>query len=212
MWTFLLASIVIIVVPGADMALVTRQVLRHGRRAAFATLFGLLTAGLTHAALAAAGLSALLMASAIAYAVLRIVGAAYLVGLGIQTLRAARRRRGTTGAWAPHARAQPCPPRPLRRDYLLGVMSNLTNPKMAVFFLTFLPQFIVPGPQAAWRAALLGVLFNLIASSWWIAYVLVLQRIAATLHRPSVRRAIERITGVVLIGLGMRLAAEQPSP
>lgn len=153
---FALASVVIVAVPGVDMALVTRQVIQRGRRAAAVTLLGLLTAGITHASLAAIGLSAVLLASASAWAAVKAVGAAYLVGLGAWMLWSSR---GGGKAWADgvpeahrgHAATD------WQRDYLLGLASNLTNPKMAVFFLTFLPQFVPPGPNAAWRTWLLGL-------------------------------------------------------
>lgn len=213
-WAFVLASVVLILVPGVDMALVTRQVVVHGRRAAFATLPGLLTAGLTHAMFATIGLSAVLLTSATAYTAVKIVGAGYLLVLGAQTLWATRRRAGYDGHTASHPAVDvtvgsPRRPMALRRAYLLGLTSNLTNPKMAVFFLTFLPQFVTPGPHAAAHTALLGLLFNAMATTWWIGYVLVVGRIVAWLGRPAVRRAMERITGVVLVGLGVRLAVER---
>ncbi len=78
-----------------------------------------------------------------------------------------------------------------------------------MFFLTFLPQFVIPGPDVAEQTALLGLLFNAMASSWWVVYVLALGRISAWLDRPTVRRAIERVTGTVLVALGVRLAVQR---
>ena len=207
---FVIASALLIVVPGVDMALVSRQVVAHGRRATFATLAGLLTGGLTHTALAAVGFSAVLTTSATAYAGAKLAGAAYLVAIGVQTLWATRRRAGADG----HAAAGPAGgrarhPMPLRRAYLLGLTSNLTHPKVAVFFLTFLPQFVSPGPNVAGQTTLLGLLFNGLASSWWVAYVLALGRISAWLDRPAVLRSIERVTGAVLVALGVRLAVQR---
>jgi threonine/homoserine/homoserine lactone efflux protein len=208
--TFAIASALLIVVPGVDMALVTRQAVAHGRRATFATLLGFLTGGLTHTALAAVGLSAVLTASATAYTVVKLVGAAYLVAIGAQTLWATRHRiddeeRLVAGSAAGPTRR----PMAWRRAYLLGLTSNVTNPKVAVFFLTFLPQFVPPGADVAAQTALLGLLFNAMASSWWVAYVLALGRISAWLDRPAVRRTIERATGVVLVALGVRLAVQR---
>lgn len=104
----------------------------------------------------------------------------------------------------------------LTADELAGtvraVTSNLTNPKMAVFFLAFLPQFVPPGPQAPERTALLGLVFNAIASSWWVTYVLLLHRADALLQRPRVQHALERVTGLALIGLGLRQATQHPWP
>jgi threonine/homoserine/homoserine lactone efflux protein len=209
-WAFVLASSVLILVPGVDMALVTRQVVMHGRRVAFATLPGLLTAGLAHAMFATAGLSALLLASATAYTTLKAVGAVYLLILGVQTLWATRRRAPATDHGVVEAGSRsPQRQMGLRRAYLLGLTSNLTNPKMAVFFLTFIPQFVPPGPHAAAHTARLGLLFNAMATSFWVGYVLVLGRISAWLDRLAVRRALQRTTGTVLVGIGLRLAVER---
>lgn len=209
-WAFVLASIVLIVVPGVDMALVTRQVAVHGRRVALATLPGLLAAGLTHAAFAALGLTAVLLTSATVYNAIKLIGAAYLVVLGVRTLLATRHRdaAGVGGAGAA-GRSRHAPPMSLRRAFALGLASNLTNPKMAVFFLTFLPQFVSPGPHATAQIALLGLLFNAMATTWWIVYVLVTARIVGWLDHPAVRRALERLTGIILVALGIRLAVER---
>jgi threonine/homoserine/homoserine lactone efflux protein len=175
---------------------------------ALATLPGLLTAGLAHAFFATAGLSALLLASAAAYTTLKLIGAIYLLVLGAQTLWAARHRAAATDHALVDNGSQPPPTMGLRRAYLLGLTSNLTNPKMAVFFLTFLPQFAPPGPHAA-HTALLGLLFNAMATTWWVGYVLALHRFSGWLGRPTVRRVLQRITGTALIGLGARLALER---
>lgn len=206
---FIIASAIVIVVPGVDMALFTRQVLMHGRRAAFVTLAGGFTGGLTHTALATAGLSVILATSATAYTLVKIVGAAYLVVVGLQTLWATRHGAAhdappvSSGATpAPAAMA-------MRRAYLLGLGSNLTNPKMAVFFLTFLPQFVTPGPHATAQTGALGMLFCAMAGVWFVVYILALGRLAPWLTRPRVRLALERVTGAILVGLGLRLAGQR---
>jgi threonine/homoserine/homoserine lactone efflux protein len=159
---------------------------------------------------ATVGIFAVLLASATAYSTMKLAGAVYLLVLGVQTLWATRRRVGSTAHPVVDAGSgSPQQVMRLRRAYLLGLTSNLTNPKMAVFFLTFLPQFVTPGPHAAAHTALLGLLFNAMATTWWVGYVLVLGRISAWLGRPAVRRALQRITGTVLVGLGLRLAVER---
>jgi threonine/homoserine/homoserine lactone efflux protein len=205
---FMAASVLLMFIPGVDMALVTRQVVMHGRRAAFGTLAGLLVGGLSHAAFATIGLSAVLLASSAAYTTVKLVGAAYLVALGIQTIWVSRHSihgevSGSVSA-APSSR-----PMRLRHAFLLGFLSDITNPKVALFFLTFLTQFVRPGSNAAIEIAFLGVLFNVIATSWWIAYVLLLERASRWLRRSSVQRNIERVTGAVLVALGIRVAFER---
>jgi threonine/homoserine/homoserine lactone efflux protein len=200
---FVLASIVLIVVPGVDFALVTRQVVTYGRRAALTTAGGLLVAGLTHATLAAVGLSALLLASAKAYAVVKLAGAVYLIWLGIQFLRSAgREHRHALDNGAPRAREISA-----RRSFALGLASNLLNVKMAVFFVTFLPQFVPTGGNVGLHTLLLGLLFNVLASSWWMMYILLVSRIRPWLARERIRKLVDRVTGGVLVAVGGSLAA-----
>jgi threonine/homoserine/homoserine lactone efflux protein len=206
---FVVASAIVIIVPGVDMALFTRQVLMHGRRAALVTLAGGFTGGLTHTALATAGLSVVLATSATAYTLVKIVGAAYLVVVGLQTLWATRHGTGDHAQPVSGGAQTSRAPMALGRAYLLGLGSNLTNPKMAVFFLTFLPQFVTPGPNATAQTAALGMLFCAMAGVWFVVYILALGRLAPWLGRPRVRLALERATGAILVGLGLRLAGQR---
>jgi threonine/homoserine/homoserine lactone efflux protein len=204
----MVASALLIVVPGVDMALITRQVVAQGRRAAFATLVGGLTGGLTHTALATLGLSAVLTASATAYTVVKVVGAAYLIVVGVQTIWATRRYADADGHVG-GAEGFPGQPMNLRRAYALGLTSNVTNPKVAVFFLTFLPQFVTPGAHLAAQTAVLGLVFNVTATLWFVVYILALDRVSPWFGRPAVRRSMERATGAVLVALGVRLAVHR---
>jgi threonine/homoserine/homoserine lactone efflux protein len=207
---FIAASVLLMFMPGVDMALVTRQVVMHGRRAAFGTLSGLLVAGLAHAAFATIGLSAVLLASSAAYTTVKLVGAAYLVALGIQTIWASRRHSSILSEGKASLSTEPSSrPMRLRHAFLLGFLSDITNPKVALFFLTFLPQFVMPGSNATAEIAFLGVLFNVIATSWWIGYVFLLERVSLWLRRSTVRRVIEHATGAVLVALGIRVAIER---
>ncbi|MGH3657942.1 MAG: LysE family translocator [Micromonosporaceae bacterium] len=227
---FVAASLVLIVVPGVDFALVTRQTVGYGRRAAFITLTGLVTGGLVHAGLAIAGLSVLLLTSAQLYAVVRLAGAAYLVYIGVQTLvgvfKAMRTRAARTASPVPTQ--APAPDRAgeaavepedapvdsgprtqsARSAYVLGVVSNLLNVKVVVFYVTFLPQFVTPGPGAPIRTAMLAVTFIGLAVAWWICYILLLDRIGRWMSRPAVKRGIEGVTGAVLVGLGAKIALD----
>jgi threonine/homoserine/homoserine lactone efflux protein len=207
---FLTATVLLMFIPGVDMALVTRQVVVHGRRAAFGTLAGLLVGGLVHTAFATIGLSAVLLASSAAYTTVKLVGAAYLVALGIQTIWVSWRNDSIHGDGKDlESTASSGRPMRLRHAFLLGFLSDITNPKVALFFLTFLPQFVVPSSDASAEIAFLGVLFNAIATSWWIGYVFVLDRVSEWLRRSAVRRVIEQVTGVVLVSLGLRVAIER---
>jgi threonine/homoserine/homoserine lactone efflux protein len=195
---------VIVVVPGVDMALVTQQVLVRGRRAGLSAVAGIVTGSGIQAAAATAGLSALLAASEPAFAALKMAGAVYLVWLGAQTLW--RARRPEPDATGPRSAGTATPSR--WRSYRSGLLTNLLNPKIIVFYVTFLPQFVDPGPGAVARTGLLAALFVVMASAWLLAYVVLLQRLRRVLSRDVVRRRLERVTGVVLVGLGVRLAVE----
>jgi threonine/homoserine/homoserine lactone efflux protein len=190
------------ITPGADMAMVSRSVLIGGRREAFATTLGILAGCLVWAIVSAVGVAAVLAASRTAYDALRLVGAAYLVWLGVQSLLAARRadyrdervkRDGGGGASA----------------FRQGLLTNLFNPKIAVFYSTFLPQFIGPGDPALLLSILLAGIHIAFGLVWLTAYAWLLDRAVTTFKSSRVRRALDALTGTVLVALGLRLAAER---
>ena len=218
---FITASIVIIVVPGVDFALVTRQTVRYGRSAGFAVLLGLIVGAVVHATLATLGVSALLVSSEALYTVLRIAGALYLLWMGASILWATRPKKpapaeqlvavggGSGGAAAPEsppAAPDPEEPNVLRRSFLMGIGSNLLNPKVILFYVAFVPQFVHPGEGAAAKTALLAATFIGLAVAWWIVYILTIDRLHAWLTRPKVQVWIERLTGAILVVLALRLA------
>jgi threonine/homoserine/homoserine lactone efflux protein len=196
---FLVASILVTVIPGADMALITRQVLVGGTPLAQRTIFGNLTGLLVHGVALAAGLSALLVASATAYTVVKLAGAAYLVYLGIQALRAARRPAvvPTVVAGAP------------RRAFLQGLISTVLNPKPALFFLTFLPQFVNRDEAVLPQTMTLAGIHVVVGLIWLTAYAHLVQGARGVLTAPRVKARLERTTGIVLIAFGLRVAVER---
>jgi threonine/homoserine/homoserine lactone efflux protein len=202
---FLVASILVTVVPGADMALVTRQVLIGGPRLAQRTIMGNLTGICVHGAALAVGLSALIVASATAYTVVKLAGAAYLVWLGIQTILAARRPAPATPDAAPDT-AGPISP---RRAYVQGLVSTVLNPKPALFFLTFLPQFIDPHQPVLAQTLFLTLVHVIVGLVWLTTYAYLVDRARQVLTRDRFRRLLERSTGAVLIALGVRVAVER---
>jgi threonine/homoserine/homoserine lactone efflux protein len=197
---FLVGSILVTVIPGADMALVTRQVLIGGPTLAQKTILGNLTGLLVHGAALAAGLSALLVASATAYTVVKLAGAAYLVYLGIQALLVSRRPPTDE---PPAALAAP------RRAFLAGLISTVLNPKPALFFLTFLPQF-VDGDRAVLPQILtLAAIHVVVGLIWLSAYAHLVHRARAVVTAPRVKAWLERTTAAVLIAFGLRVAVER---
>jgi threonine/homoserine/homoserine lactone efflux protein len=198
------------IIPGADMALVTKSTLKAGRRAAFHTTLGICTGLSIHALASALGLSAILRLSAIAFRAVQLVGAAYLVVLGAQTLResmqaktSATLKSCTEGVAAAQDQAISA------RAFWQGVWTNLLNPKVALFYLTVLPQFINPtGPVLA-QSLLLASIHIGMGLVWLSTYAYFLARLDRLLGRPLVKRTLERITGGLLIALGLRLAWER---
>ena len=213
---FLAGSILITVVPGADMALIMRQVFIGGTSLAQRTIFGNLTGLVVHATALAVGLSALLVASAEAYTVVKLAGAAYLVYLGALSLRSAWQSRreapaagstGEGGAAAADARAKRIPS--MRAAYLQGVISTVLNPKPALLFLTFLPQFVDTTRAVLPQILFLAGVHIVVGLIWLTIYAHLVHRAHRTLTRSDVKRWLEGATGVVLIALGLRVAVEQ---
>jgi threonine/homoserine/homoserine lactone efflux protein len=212
--TFALASTLLILAPGPDSLLVLRNTLRHGRRAGWVTATGTLSGLLAWAAAAAFGLSALLRVSHLGYDVLRLAGAGYLIWLGLSSLRPFRRAHPGPGAAA--GLATPAGPTPDRagwgRVYLNGLLSNLFNPKIGVFFIAFLPGFIPAGAPTPLMPLALGLWFIAETGAWLAALAWLAARGAGWLRRPAVQRRLERVTGVALIGFGLRLAVSAAPP
>jgi threonine/homoserine/homoserine lactone efflux protein len=202
---FLVGSILVTIVPGADMALITRQVLVGGTGLAQRTILGNLSGLVVHAVALAVGLSALLVASAEAYTVVKLAGAAYLVYLGAQALLAARR---AGDAQTEDGRATGRVPSK-RTAYFQGLVSTVLNPKPALLFLTFLPQFVDERRAVLPQIAFLAGVHIVIGLVWLTIYAHVVHRAHRTLTRGDVRRWLEGATGVVLIALGLRVALER---
>ncbi len=195
---FLALSVLLILIPGPDTAVVTKNALLGGHRSGMLAAVGV-ALGLTVWTFAAAlGIAALLKASAVAFLVLKLAGAAYLVWIGIQMLRA----RNVLDD------LQPIRPHGAVKALRQGLLSDLGNPKIAVFFTSFLPQFVRSGGSVFVPLLTLGGIFAVLTLLWLAAYALLIGRASALLRRPRVRMALDRFTGLVLIGFGIRLAFE----
>jgi threonine/homoserine/homoserine lactone efflux protein len=197
---FLVASVLVTVIPGADMALITRQVLVGGPALAQKTIFGNLTGLLVHGFALAVGLSALLVASATAYTVVKLAGAAYLLYLGVQALLASRH---------PASDAPPAALVAPRRAFLAGLVSTVLNPKPALFFLTFLPQFVDRDAAVLPQTLTLAGIHVVVGLIWLSAYARLVDRARTLLTAPRVKAWLERTTGAVLIAFGLRVAVER---
>ena len=203
---FLGISALVIMTPGQDTALTIRNTLLGGRRAGVFTAVGVISGQLTWAITTSLGLSALILASETAFLALKLGGAAYLVFLGSRALLVAV--RGGDSGGGSSITAGSAPRLTPGTAYRQGVVSNLGNPKVAVFFTSLLPQFV--GTGAPFRALFsLGLVFATMTLVWLSAYASIVDKAGDFLRRPRARRALDGLMGIVLISLGVRLAAEQ---
>ena len=197
---FGLVALLLTLTPGLDTALVLRAAITRGRRDAVATALGVVAGVLAWGAAAAVGVSALLAASTVAYDVLRLVGAGYLVWLGGRILwRLVRHPAEAAAGWSPA-------PGGAWRSARTGLLTNLLNPKVGAFYLSVLPQFLPPGTSALGMGVLLALVHAALSLVWFAVLVLGAAAARRWLQRPGVHRTVEGVTGVTLLGLGLRLA------
>jgi threonine/homoserine/homoserine lactone efflux protein len=201
---FLGVSALVIMTPGQDTALTIKNTLAGGRRTGILTALGVSTGQAVWTLAASAGVAALLVASEPAFLALKLAGAAYLVFLGAQALLAAS--RGAPAHDVPGAAARSLVP---ASGYRQGVVSNLGNPKMAVFFTSLLPQFAPAGGASFATMLALGLIFCTLTFLWLTAYAAAIDRAGHVLRRTGVRRALDAVTGTVLVALGLRLASQE---
>ena len=200
---FAAASVLIVLLPGPDTLVVVRNLLRGGRRRAIATVGGVLTGLVIWVAAASLGLSAVLQASHTGYDVLRYVGGAYLIWVGVQALRS-RAALAHEPQAVPTRHYGPL----LGSGYLAGLATDLLNPKVGVFFITFLPAFVPHGADVGAVTLLLGAIFALETLVYFVLLIGVADRIVSWMTDPRTRRRLDRGAGLVFIGFGLRLATE----
>lgn len=216
--TFLGIVLVLTVTPGADMALIMRNVLRDGLRAAWPTQAGIFSGIMVHVMMCVLGFSVVLRESPVAFDTVKLLGAAWLAWLGACALLDAfrtRRPRGRGSSESPtrdhgstsHRPATRVNPRSARRLYLSGLLTNLLNVKIALFYIAFLPQFVSPGPGFIPAALGLAAAQAAIGAAWLASYAVMVDRAGRALHGSMrTRRLLEGSTGIALLGFGLRLA------
>ncbi|MBO3749742.1 LysE family translocator [Streptosporangiaceae bacterium NEAU-GS5] len=205
---FIGSCLLLAMIPGVSTAVILRQTLRAGRSSGVAATLGNETGIFLWAIAAVFGLSALVMASEVAYGTMKAIGAAVLIAMGAQSLWQARRRKGAPGAEGKPAEAPARQVRGRRHSYGLGLATCGMNPKAAVFAMSFLPQFVPDGVNVPVTLALLAVVWVVVDTAWYVMLIWFAGRARGVLDRPSVRRRLERISGAVLVAIGVRMALE----
>jgi threonine/homoserine/homoserine lactone efflux protein len=199
-WAFVPIAALLTVTPGAATAMVVRSAMSGGWRAGVRTVAGNEVGVVVWAVLSVAGISALIAASEVAFVALKVIGAGVLIGLGVQSLRAARR---VDRLPAPDQRE-----RRRRHPFRDGVVTSLANPKLAVFFVALFPQFVGRRDAVLTTALLMAGLIVVFDFVWYTALAVVVSRARRAFDRTRIARWFERISGSILIGLGIRVAVE----
>ncbi|MFD6210107.1 LysE family translocator [Peribacillus sp. NPDC060253] len=202
---FIFTAILIIIMPGPGFALVTKNTLSHGREGGIKTVLGTVSGMIIHTLMATLGLSAILMKSAMLFSIIKYAGAAYLIYLAIKSIKNALSKKAITsdiegiktnvGGTA--------------KSFRQGFITSIFNPKTTVFFLTFLPQFILDNQSHFFQFLLFGLTFTSLTGIWYLLYIVLIRQLRMYLKRESVNRAIEGITGTVLLVFGARLFLEK---
>lgn len=201
---FLLAISVLTMSPGVDTILVMRNAAMGGWRLGFLTSLGICMGLFAHATLSALGLSVILLGSAGLFTAFKLVGAAYLVYLGVQALFSALKPVGMT-----FSDKQLSNPLTAWGSFRQGILSNVLNPKPIIFYMAFLPQFIDPSYSALTQSFFMASLHFIIAMVWQTFLALMVYKARVWLARPKVALVLDSLTGVLLVGFGIKLALSQ---
>lgn len=199
---FTIACVLLIILPGPDTAIVTKNTIVNGQKGGFQTMVGSCVGLSIHTIATVAGLSAIIVKSAVAFTFIKYVGAAYLCYLGIKTLLNMRVKNLEIDD-IPKIEAKG------NSYFKQGLITNVTNPKVAVFFLTFLPQFLAEGSEPFWPFLTMGIIYIVLTFIWFALYVFLLNKIRNFMKKPATQAIIEMLTGAVLIGFGLKLAFEK---
>ncbi|MED2970907.1 LysE family translocator [Fictibacillus sp. B-59209] len=205
---FVVMAVCLIILPGPDTAIATKNTLSLGKTGGFKTMLGTCGALLIHTVAAVVGLSAIIVKSAMLFSIFKYAGAVYLIYIGIKSLWALKDRNIETAYSAEPADQTPG----IRKSsscFRQGFLTNLLNPKVALFFLTFLPQFLERGSNAFVQFSIMGLTYTLLTAAWFFFYIYLINQISVFMKRPATQRVMQGVTGVVLIGFGMKLALEK---
>ncbi|MCM3151564.1 LysE family translocator [Priestia megaterium] len=203
-YLFVITCIFLIILPGPDTAIMTKNTLTVGKQGGFKTMLGICCALSIHTFTAIVGLSAIIAKSALLFSIFKYIGSVYLIYLGIKSLWTLR-NKNTTETIEPIAKSK----YKNESSFKQGFLTNLLNPKIAVFFLTFLPQFVNHESHTFMPFLILGITYIVLTVVWYLFYIYLLNQISSFMKKPKTQKVIEGITGTILIGFGIKLALEK---
>jgi len=203
-YLFVLMCIFVIILPGPDTAIVTKNTITAGKAGGLKTVFGICCALLIHTSAAVLGLSALIVKSAFLFSIFKYVGAIYLIYLGVKTLCSLKKKEAAASVEINSigtSVSSTC--------YKQGFLTNLLNPKVAILFLTFFPQFVESKSNTILPFLTMGMIYILLTIIWSILYVYLIHQISTFMKKPKTQSMIEGITGTILVGFGIKLFLEK---
>jgi len=198
-FTFLVLSLFIVMSPGIDTALITKRTISGEKKDGYKMALGLATGCLVHTFAAAFGISAILMQSAVAFEIVKYVGAIYLMYLGLSSFISSKKKEVTNVKNENNFEMK-------KSAYKQGLLSNILNPKVALFFLTFLPQFVKNGENTTQQLIMMGFIYTLLSIAWFFIFVFLINYVRKWLMSPKVQGIMDKTTGLVLIVFGLKLA------
>ncbi len=201
---FVLMAVLLILLPGPDTVIATKNTLEIGRTGGLQTALGTCCALLIHTMAAVIGLSAIIVKSAVLFSVFKYVGAVYLVYMGIKAIWSLKKNEIATDTEELQVNKYghtSC--------FRQGFLTNILNPKVAVFFLTFLPQFVNTEKSTFPQFLLMGLTYALLTAIWFLLYIYLINHIRMYMRKPKTQKFIQGISGIVLVGFGIKLALEK---
>lgn len=202
---FIITAILIIIMPGPGFALVTKNTISHGREGGIKTVLGTLSGMMIHTVMATLGLSAILMKSAMLFTVIKYAGAIYLIFLAVKSIKSALSKKENISVTMDVKVKVTGTVKSFRQGFITAIL----NPKTTVFFLSFLPQFIVSNQSHFFQFLLFGLTFTVLAGMWYLLYIVLIRQLRTFLRKESVNRTIEGVMGAVLLAFGIRLFFEE---
>jgi RhtB (resistance to homoserine/threonine) family protein len=197
-------SILLIILPGPDTGLATKNTIIYGKKGGLKTVLGITSGLIIHTFAAVVGISAIIVKSAVLFSAFKYIGAIYLIYLGVMSLWSLRKRDVSFEGYDQEEnkyQGTSC--------FRQGFLTNLLNPKVAVFFLTFLPQFVVPESNTFLQLLGMGATYTCLTFIWFLLYVYLINYVSVWMKKPSTQHIIQGITGCVLVGFGIKLALEK---